>query len=123
MAAAALGSLGLVVRQGAWQGRSGREQLDVAIAAASMGVSLALFFTDEGMLQLLAHRSPAGAGLPPAASAWTAVAEMGAARFHVPAVRYREFRADGFEFLVDVEAVSPADMLTRQSGCDRLLVT
>ena len=52
--------LGLIVRSAPWYGRSGRDQLDLALAAASMGVELLLFFTGPGVLQLLAGQHRAG---------------------------------------------------------------
>ncbi len=122
MAGAPLQRLGLVVRHGAWRGRSGREPLDVAIAAASMGVTLDLFFTGEGVLQLLAGRSPGDAGLPAAASAWTSLPELGPVRFHVDSERARALQSSGHDLLVDVIPVTPVEMRERQSACDRLLV-
>ena len=122
MVAPSLSRLGLVIRSAPWQGRAGRDQVDMAIAAASLDIPLELFFVDHGITQLLNGRDPAPAGLPAAASAWTALPELGPVRFSVEAGRHRALSARGCGFCVDVEPVSADEMRARQSACDRLLV-
>lgn len=122
MAARAFERLGLVVCQGPWQGRSGRDQLDLAIAAVGMDVAVELFFVGDGVLQLLVGERPNAARLPPSTAGWGSLPELGAVRFHVDASRHRELLASGCAFRAQVEPASPADMRARQAGCDRLLV-
>ncbi|KAA9129841.1 hypothetical protein F3N42_13735 [Marinihelvus fidelis] len=117
-----LETLGLIVRQPPWQGRSGRDQLDLAMAAASMDVRLELFFVGDGLLQLVAGRQPGAAGLPAAANAWTALHELGPVRFMAEAGPLEAMRASGMAFGVEVEPLSSTDMRARQRDCDRLLV-
>ena len=54
--ATSLGRLGLVIRSGPWQGRSNREQLDFALAAAALGTPLELIFVGQGLSQLYSER-------------------------------------------------------------------
>jgi sulfur relay (sulfurtransferase) DsrF/TusC family protein len=67
---------GLVLHSGPFSGRSSRDQLDVALAAASMGMDLELFFSGPGIVQLLEERDPGAAGLPAGIKGWKALPEL-----------------------------------------------
>lgn len=53
-----LSSLAIVNRRAPYGSADGQESLDLALAAASFGQSLSLFFIDDGVYQLLAGQAP-----------------------------------------------------------------
>lgn len=114
--------LGLVIRSGPWQGRSNRDQLDVALAAAAMGVELELYFLAEGALQLLKTRQGAGAGLPPGEKAWGSLADLVPARIYVEAEQCRQLEDMGLETVLDVQPLDHQAMRKRQGRCGLVLV-
>ncbi|MEJ2534876.1 MAG: DsrE family protein, partial [Gammaproteobacteria bacterium] len=72
--------LGLLVRSEPWRSRSGREALDLALAAATLDFRLELFFIGAGAEQLVRGANGAHAGLPPGLKAWASVPALGEVR-------------------------------------------
>ena len=69
-------ALGLIVRSAPWEERSGREALDLALAAAVMDQPLRLFFLGDGLLQLVDGRDGSSAGLPLGQKAWASLPDL-----------------------------------------------
>lgn len=114
--------LGLVIRSAPWRGRSNRDQLDIALAAAALGMELDLYFLGEGALQLLTRRDGAAAGLPAGHRAWAGLAELAPTRVFMEAGQYQRLRESNLDTLVGVEPLQGDAMRERQGRCDRLLV-
>lgn len=114
--------LGLLIRSGPWCGRSSRDQLDIALAAAALGFELELFFMGAGVLQLLADRDGRQAGLPPGHKAWASLTDLAPTRAWVEQGRFEQIQAAGVGWLMTVQAAEAGAMLVRQAQCDRLLV-
>lgn len=112
--------LGLIIRSGPWVGRSGREQLDVALAAASLGVELVLVFTGAGRLQLLAGQQPRAAHLPVGLKAWKSLTELTACRYLVEATEFDDFT--GQRWWLTPERVTRSQLLAAQQSCQHVLV-
>ena len=112
--------LGLIVRSAPWCGRSGRDQLDLALAAASLELDLLLFFTGAGLLQLRAGLQGQAAGLPAGLKAWKSLPELTSCRYLVELEEFRAVAAS--QWWVRPEALDRQACLTLQAGCDRLLV-
>lgn len=119
---APLRRLGLIVRSAPWQGRSGRDALDIALASATLDLELELFFVGEGVQQLLADRTPERAGLPAGWRAWASLGELAPTRFHVEAATAAALEDVGARWLVAPELVDAEVQAERQAACDRLLV-
>jgi sulfur relay (sulfurtransferase) DsrF/TusC family protein len=122
MAGGNIQRLGLVVRSGPWQGRSNRDQLDVALAAAALGMEIDLYFLGEGALQLLVNRDGAPAGLPAGHRAWASLPELTPTRVFVETGQFQRMEAAGLHTLVEAEPLDGAGMRERQGRCDRVLV-
>jgi sulfur relay (sulfurtransferase) DsrF/TusC family protein len=116
------GRLGLVVRNSPFQGRSARDQLDVALAAAAMGYSLDLFFIGQGGLQLLASHEPGAADLPRGSRGWKSLPGLTTVRAFVDPKLAVELAGTGQELLLETTVVSRAEMAERLASCDRALV-
>lgn len=114
--------LGLLVRSSPSGGRSGRDQLDIALAAAAMGVELELFFIGAGVAQLLAKRDPAPARLPAGHRAWAALPGLTTVRAWVDRESLKALGAGPDELALQVQSVSADEMPALQSRCERLLV-
>lgn len=110
----------LIVRSAPWQGRSGREQLDLALAAASAGVELVLVFTGAGRLQLLAGQQPRAAHLPVGLKAWKSLPELTACRYLVEAAEFDAFA--GQRWWLTPERVTRREVLAAQQSCQHVLV-
>ena len=112
-------TLGLLVCSAPWAERSGREALDLALAAAVLDRPLSLFFIGDGLWQLLHERDPTAAMLPPGQKAWASLLDLTTAAF------YR--RADqpvpaSSCWWLEPTALPPADWQLAQQRCTRLLV-
>lgn len=114
--------LALVVRSAPWAERSGREALDLALAAVTMDVQLELFFIGDGALQLLAGKQSEAAGLPPGLKAWASLSMLGEARFFMAADSHARLTAKGLELLVPVQALEAPAMAARQEQSPHVLV-
>ena len=115
-------TLGLIVRRPVYEGRSGRDTLDMALAAASLGVGLHLFFIGDGVAHLLAEREPGLTGLPGGHKAWAAISDLAPTRFYLEAARVAALEPLGASWLVDFAALDARDMPELQRQCDRILV-
>ena len=113
---------GLIVRSGPFRGRSSRDQLDVALAAASMDCDLELFFSGEGILQLMTERSPASAGLPAGIRGWKALPGLCEVNAFSTDQTMSDHVPGGVALLLDVKTVTGAEAARRLSGCDTVLV-
>ena len=112
--------LGLIVRSAPWVGRSGREQLDLALAAASLGMELVLVFTGAGRLQLLAGQQPRAAHLPVGLKAWKSLQELTTCRYLVEASEFDALA--GHNWWLTPERVSRSQLLAAQQSCQHVLV-
>jgi len=114
--------LGLVVRRAPWQGRSGRDALDLALAAATLDLSLELFFIGDGVLQLVAGGEPGGAALPPGMKAWASLGHLAPTRFWAARDRLDALASLGVSWVLEPRPLAADAMPARQAVCDRLLV-
>lgn len=112
--------LGLVVRRSPYEGRHAGAQLDVALAAAALGMPLELFFLGDGLLQLSASVAPAGAALPPGLKAWKSLPALTEVRAWAPEGNPLLCGATA-EWLLPLRVEPPAALARRRAACDRVL--
>ena len=111
--------LALVVRSGPYQGRSARDQLDVALAAATLEYSLELFFLGQGALQLLEGQQPGEAGFPPGGRGWKSLPALTTVRAWVEQGEAERLAAAGrSSLLLDVNELGAAEMAERVAACE-----
>jgi sulfur relay (sulfurtransferase) DsrF/TusC family protein len=120
--AAARQRIGLLVRSGPFAGRSARDQLDIALAAATLDFDLDLFFVDEGVLLISGGDDPHGAGLPRGTKGWKSLPGLTAVRSFAAADDWERLGGAGVGWLLDVRPVSPEDMAAFLAKCRRVLV-
>jgi len=113
---------GLVVCSPPFSGRSSRDQLDVALAAASMEIDLELFFSGEGILQLLADRNPRTGGLPGGIKAWKALPDLCEVNAWASAETIRKYVPKTARMLLEVQPVEQAELARRLAACDPVMV-
>lgn len=113
--------LGLVIRSGPFEGRSARDQLDVALAAATLGYDLELFFVGAAAMQLQSRRNPGAALLPRGSGGWRALPQLAGTRNWVEPGAAARLRAGG-EPLLEVSELSGPDMRRRLDSCDLVWV-
>ncbi|NND45598.1 MAG: hypothetical protein HKN58_09760 [Xanthomonadales bacterium] len=114
--------IGLVVRSAPYCGRSGRDQLDLALAAASMGYEVELFFTGPGALQLLPGQQPESAGLPPGIRGWPSLVELGPVHAWVLEDQHQELCALAREFTLELQPATGEMLAERIARCDHVVV-
>ena len=114
--------LGLLVRRAPWCGRSGRDQLDLATAAAALEIELELFFIGDGVLQLLEQRQPQAAQLPSTHLGWRALSELTRVRAWAQSGIVSAPLEAAARLLPDIKFLDAADMQVLQAQCDRVLV-
>lgn len=103
-------------------GRSSRDQLDVALAAVSMEINLELFFSGEGILQLLTDRDPHAGGLPGGIKAWKALPDLGEVKAWASAETIRKYVPEHARLLLEVQPGEPAELARRLAACDPVMV-
>lgn len=114
--------LGLIVRSAPWQSRSGREALELALAAVTLDFDVELFFLRRGLLQLLPDARPHEASLPPGLRAWASLPALGDVRFWAERESLRRLAATGHGCIIQPEALDAPELRQRQELCQRLLV-
>ena len=114
--------LGVVIRSAPWQGRSGRDQLDVALAAAALGLELELYFFDDGLLQLARARDGSAASLPAGHKAWRSLWDFTEVRAWASGEQLLQLENCGVELVCPVQAATAAEMAESQQGLDHLWV-
>jgi tRNA 2-thiouridine synthesizing protein C len=120
--AAEITRIGLLVRSGPYRGRSSRDQLDLALAAASLDFRLSLFFIGDGLLQLLERRDSGEAGLADALRGWRALPDFGSIDVMALDRDLAPLVAAGERLALKAKAVNGAEFAERLSACDRVLV-
>lgn len=50
--------IGIINRSAPYSGQAGQESVDLALAAASFGQQVSIFFVDDGVFQLLPNQKP-----------------------------------------------------------------
>ena len=116
--------LGLVVHSSAYEQRSARTQLDVAMLAATLDFRLHIYFMGRAVLQLVNRGDTAAALLPAGYRAWASLPELAEqAEFQVfaDAVWLERLRRIGQETCLPVRACSAIEMRREMNRCDRLL--
>ncbi|NIM70136.1 MAG: hypothetical protein GTN86_05255 [Xanthomonadales bacterium] len=113
--------IGLVIRSGPFQGRSSRDQLDMALAAASLGQRLLLVFRGAGILQLLAEREPAAAGLPKGLAAWGSLPDLTSLEALVNAAEWAQVGQGDRPLSLAVQAVDDVEIARQLALCDHVL--
>lgn len=117
--------LGLVVRSTAYQQRSPRTQLDVALLAATLDFDLWLFFTGAGVMQLVARGNTASAQLPAAYPAWGSLPDLfenARLQAYAESAWLDSLSAANLQPCLPVEAIAAAEMRQLWKSCDRVMV-
>lgn len=122
MTGGARGKLGLVVRAAPFASRSARDDLDVALAAATLEIPLEVFFLGCGVWQTAGERSVEAALLPRGLAGWAALADLTETRFFAEAGLCRRMRKAGVETTVAVEPLDGVAMAERWQSCSRVWV-
>lgn len=122
MTGGARGKLGLVVRAAPFTSRSARDDLDVALAAATLEIPLEVFFLGYGVWQTAAERSVQAALLPGGLAGWAALADLTEARYFAEAGLCWRMREAGVDTTVQVEPLDGVEMAERWRSCSRVLV-
>lgn len=115
-------SLGLLVRSEPWRSRSGREALDLALAAVTLDLRLELFFIGAGAEQLIGGADGTRAGLPPGMKAWASVPSLGDVRCWIQRDAWERLQRAGVDWILPVEPRDAAGLEQRLRSCDRLIV-
>ena len=106
-------TIGLVVRSAPRSGKRSREQLDIALSAASLGFELQLFFIGAGVMHLSAGKGHKGWKALPGlttVTAWLDPDSMAARQDY------------GEQPILESLLAGPAEMAERISCCDRAMV-
>ena len=117
--------IGLIIRSGAYQRRSAREQLDVALIAASLDCEVHLYFVAHAVLQLIPRGELQASGLPAGYRAWASLPGIMENRnWHAFAeVEWLDRLKDQkIATALELRGCSPLEMRKCWADCDRVLV-
>jgi sulfur relay protein TusC/DsrF len=113
---------GLVIRSGPFTGRSARDQLDLALTAATLDFDLELFFIGDAVQQLLPVHDPHAAGLPRGSRGWASLPALTRVQAYATPQALRNHGISGAELALHARPLEPAEMADRLAQCDRVLV-
>jgi len=114
--------IGLVVRSAPFAGRSGRDQLDIALAAATLGFEIEICFLGEAVLQLSPGISPEAAGLPGGIRGWRSLPELTRVTAWANGREFDSHSAANGHWALDLRAATKTQMAARMAACARVLV-
>ena len=106
--------IGLLIRSAPGSGNAARDQLDIALAAAGLGIELELFFTAEGIEQLLPDRG--------GHKAWKALPELSATRAWASADTLDTAHKLCQQMSLQVNAAPASEMATYLAACECSMV-
>ena len=116
---------GLIIRSLAYEHRSARSQLDVAMLAASLDLDLRLYFVGEAVMQLVSREDHHSALLPAGYRAWASLPELieqaGLITFAEPGWLAR-LEQNNMQPCLDLVPADSAQMRKDWGSCDRLLL-
>ena len=110
------------MRSAPGEGRSGRDQLDLALAAVADERELALFFLGDGVLHLVRERDPRAADWPAGHRGWESLSELGPVLCYAEAGRVAELAGAGIELMLEPELLGHEDLAAAWRDC-RWVVT
>lgn len=100
--------------------RASRDDLDVALAAATLELPLEIFFLGPGVWQLIDDREPQAAMLPRGLRGWAALKGLTEARFFVEPSVSDYLAGLGASPMVQFEPLDGAGMARRWRGCTQV---
>lgn len=112
--------IGMVVRSAPFSGRSGRDQLDLAMSAMTLGFEVELIFLGAGILQLLTESDPEAAGLPPGIHGWASLPELGTLNAWAPEEQRESLSA--MPLALAIGFASASELAGKLDHCDHVLV-
>lgn len=120
MSAADLQRIGLVVRAAPYARRASRDDLDVALAAATLEMPLEIYFLGPGVWQLIDDSEPQAAMFPRGLRAWAALAGLTDVRFFVEPSVSEYLAGLGATLMVDFEPLDGRGMARRWRACTQV---
>jgi predicted peroxiredoxin len=102
--------VGLVISSAPSQGNSCRDQLDIALAAASLGLELELFFTARGIDQLIGNRG--------GHQGWKVLPELSNTRAWASTDTIDTALNAGQTMCLPVKAALPSEVADMLAACD-----
>lgn len=114
-------TLGFIVRSGPYSGRSGRDQLDMVLAASLSGWSIELFFVADGLWHLVPDKHHAVAGLPGTWRGWKSLEELAPMRCWVEAGSISVRAVAPVDSLLEFKAITSEVMAARLGECERVM--
>lgn len=112
--------VGLLIRSAPVDGPFSRQQLDIALSAASLGYELELFFVGSGAMQIAgaasSHDEPGGH------KGWKALPGLSRVSAWMSETSLEKLKKAGLEPMLDVKVAEPAQMAERLSRCRQAMV-
>ena len=115
-------SLALIVRGAPYERRVARSDLDIALAAAALDITISVYFQGCSVMQLAAKRNVSEALLPAGYRAWAALPDLSGARIYAEQNWLDLCRTAGLDLVLPVTAMSEPDMKRYWRNCDHVLV-
>jgi sulfur relay (sulfurtransferase) DsrF/TusC family protein len=114
--------LALLVRSGAFDHRTARSEIDLALAASALDFKLELFFLGAAVLQLVPERDTARALLPGGLKAWAALPDFSPARVYAEQGWLDRCRSDSLALILPVTGLRPTEFQKHWRRCNHVLV-
>jgi sulfur relay (sulfurtransferase) DsrF/TusC family protein len=117
--------IGLLIRSPAYQHRSARSQLDVAMLTATLDFDLSLYFLGEAVLQLAARDNTRPAMLPAGYRAWASLPELveqGELKVFAEPAWLAKMQQNHMQACLDIQPANSAQMREDWAKCDRVLL-
>jgi sulfur relay (sulfurtransferase) DsrF/TusC family protein len=114
--------LGLLVRSGAFDHRTARSEVDLALAASALDFNLEVFFLGASVLQLVRERDASCALLPGGHRAWAALPDFSPALIYAEQDWLDRCRAESLSLVLPVTGLSSTEFQKHWRRCNHVLV-
>lgn len=115
-------TVGLLMRSLTYEHRSAREQLDIALTAAALEISLRLYFQGGSVLQMINERDTRSARLPPGYRGWGSLVDLTAVRAYAEPEWLENLSGRGLTTVLDLSPMRLPVMREDLATCNRVLV-
>lgn len=122
MPSAAPCRLALLVKSGAFDHRTARSEVDLALAASALDFKLEIFFMGAAVLQVVRERDVARALLPGGLRAWAALPDFSPARIYAEQEWLDRCRSDSLSLVLPVTGLSPSNFQKHWRRCNHVMV-
>jgi sulfur relay (sulfurtransferase) DsrF/TusC family protein len=115
-------TIGLIIRSVAYQKRSARSQLDVALVIAALEIPLRLYFLGPAIMQLIEKRALLDAQLPAGYRAWASLPDLTDVAVFAEPAWHQKMQESSLALVLEAQPMSISLMRSDWQSCNRTIM-